>query len=81
MNFKMMMLSLLSTFVLSGGTATYAQEDSDEPMYSSIHPIAIFPFQERGKEVEELGGKVTDPAVCVAARESCVFPGRAGGHQ
>lgn len=61
MNFKTKLLSLLSICVFAGGTATFAQEEgTDELSYSSIHPIAIFPFQERGKEVEDLGGKVTD---------------------
>jgi len=61
MKLKSIMLFLLSLAVLAGSTAAYAQEDdSDGVSRTSIYPIAIFPFQERGKEVEDLGGKVTD---------------------
>ena len=42
--------------MLAGGTASLGQELAPPVVY----PLAIFPFQERGKEVADMGGKVTD---------------------
>lgn len=62
MNLKTIVLTLYAVAVLTTGTAAVAQEDDDDGAaeLSSVYPIAVFPFQERGKEVQDLGGKVTD---------------------
>lgn len=57
--------SVLPLLLLSGLIATWSgnpllAEDDNEPTATQIVPIAIFPFQERGRDVAELGDQVTD---------------------
>jgi TolB-like protein len=68
----MRILSILCFAILALGVASPRQsaaDEADEVEEASAkvaelqlfeHPIAILPFQERGSEVEELGGKVAD---------------------
>ena len=37
----------------------FAQEE-EKQQQNTVYPLAVLPFQERGKEVESLGGKVSD---------------------
>lgn len=43
-------------------TSARAQEPAAPaaPVAPTVYPLAVFPFQERGKEVADMGGKVTD---------------------
>lgn len=45
------------TLMMQTSTTLQAQEKDKS---QSIHPVAILPFQERGREAAELGAKVTD---------------------
>jgi TolB-like protein len=47
--------------ILSGSGGFYVRAaDKDKNQKSQVYPVAIFPFQERGREVSELGNKATD---------------------
>jgi TolB-like protein len=47
--------------IAAGASALCVQAaDKDTKEKSKVYPVAIFPFQERGREVSELGNKATD---------------------
>jgi TolB-like protein len=47
--------------IATGASALSVQAaDKEKKDKSKVHPVAIFPFQERGREVSELGNKATD---------------------
>ena len=49
----------VATILAALSCATAAAQEA-APELENVYPLAIFPFQERGKEVAEMGGKVTD---------------------
>jgi TolB-like protein len=46
--------------IATSAGALSGEADDKEKKESKIFPVAIFPFQERGREVSELGNKATD---------------------
>jgi TolB-like protein len=85
-SFNIMCLALLILGTFSPCRSVADEADDAEEAGAKVeelqlfeHPIAILPFQERGKEVKELGGKVadlifanlvTDPELFLVDRES-----------
>ncbi len=51
---------LLLGLIATSSERPLLAQDKIEPAATQIVPIAIFPFQERGREVAELGDQVTD---------------------
>ncbi len=51
---------LFVAFALLSALAEAQEKKEDEKSVSAVYPLAIFPFAERGKEVSELGQKVSD---------------------
>jgi TolB-like protein len=50
-----------AVMIAAGASALCVQAaDEDKKDKSKIYPVAVFPFQERGREVSELGNKATD---------------------
>ena len=58
----MIRLPVFAAVAIAAGASTFcvqaAEKDTKEK--NKVYPVAIFPFQERGREVSELGNKATD---------------------
>jgi TolB-like protein len=46
--------------IAAAGSLPALAADKDKKEKSKVYPVAIFPFQERGRDVSELGDKATD---------------------
>ena len=56
---RLPVLAAVAIAAVAGALCVQAA-DKDKKEKSKVYPVAIFPFQERGREVSELGNKATD---------------------